>query len=139
MTDYWRDKDHQPDTDEIAFDYLKSDNFAVHWADGAVGGVTPSGYIHFSVYAERMAIPRRIVYKVREDGELGEENRAKRIARDAIVRELACDVMMAPEVAEDLAKWLLQAVENAKSLASAGPEAGLGDTSQASHPNIGKP
>lgn len=114
MSDYWQDKKFQAGDDEVAVDYLKSTNFAVHWADGVVGGLTPSGHVHLSLYAERMAIPRRVVYKLTPDGDLGEENRDKRVSREAIVRELACDVLMSLDVAEDLANWLLEAVDLAK-------------------------
>lgn len=104
----------RPTDDEIAFDYLKSKSFAVHWADGAIGGLTPAGHVQFALYSERQAIPRRTTYAIKCDGEIGEENLAKRMTRGAVVRELACDVLMSPEVAERLGRWLLDTAAKAR-------------------------
>ncbi|NJM83132.1 MAG: hypothetical protein HC844_12150 [Tabrizicola sp.] len=103
------------DDSTVAFEYIKSADFRTVWADGAVGGVTPSGFVHLAVYSERPAIPRRQVFSVVDDGEagqrLGTEIIEKRISRDAIVREMPVDIMMSASVAESLATWLTQQVE----------------------------
>ena len=96
---------------EIAFDYIKSPDFRVAWVDGAVGGVTPQGLIHCAVYAERMALPRRQVFKTTPLNEhlskLGDEVLEKQISRGAVVREMAMDLMMTADGAETLGRWLL--------------------------------
>ena len=46
---------------EVAFDYIKTSDFRIIWADGAIGGPTARGYVHVALYAERPAIPRRQV------------------------------------------------------------------------------
>ena len=116
--DTWKDTAKSPSTDEIAFDYVKSSDFRVVWADGAIGHVTPRGTIHFALFTERPALPRRQVFQVGSavDGQvkLGSENMEKRISRESIVREMACDVMLSVDVAESLAHWLLEQVEQAK-------------------------
>ena len=103
---------------EVAFDYVKARDFRVMWADGAVGSITPSGLIHFALYAERQAIPRRRVYSVVEVDsdtlQLGSELLEKRISRNSIVREMGCDVMMSPQAAETFALWLLSQVNEMK-------------------------
>ncbi len=117
MTDEsWMDAAKGPATNEVAVDYIKAPDFRVVWADGVVGSLTPNGVIHFALYAERQAIPRRQVFKIEPVGEsigaLGAEIVEKRISRGSIVREMACDVFLTPQVAESLAKWLLdQAAE----------------------------
>lgn len=98
---------------EVAIDYLKASDFRVIWADGGVGNVTPNGLVHVAFYAERHAIPRRQVFKLQpvagtEFGNIGNEVLEKRQSRASIVREMACDVMMSPDTAETLAKWLLE-------------------------------
>ena len=99
----------------VAFDYIKSPDFRTVWADGAIGGVTPAGLIHFAVYSERPAIPRRQVFAVLDDEaagqRLGSEIIEKRISRDAIVREMPVDIVVSANVAESLAQWLVQQVE----------------------------
>jgi hypothetical protein len=112
MADFMIDDPHyQPGEGEVAFDYVKAGDFRVVRADGVIGGLTPTGDIHFALYSERPAIPRRLVFAVAADGELGEENVAKRYARKAIVRDLSCGVSISPETAVRLAQWLTAMVK----------------------------
>jgi len=90
----------------VAFDYIKSQQFRAIRADGAIGGITPSGMIHFALYSERHPIPRRLVHEVGTDGELGPSIDSETIARDAIVREMEVDIFLTPPVAKSLHKWL---------------------------------
>ena len=90
----------------VAFDYIKSQQFRTIRADGAIGGITPSGMIHFALYSERHPIPRRLVHEVGADGELGPLIDSETIARDAIVREMEVDIFLTPPVAKSLYKWL---------------------------------
>ncbi len=107
----WKDPLKGPSSSEVAFDYVKSHDFRVIWADGAVGGITPQGMIHFALYAERLAIPRRQVFSLSAadaaEGRLGPEVKEKQITRGSVVREMACDVFLTPTAAENLANWLL--------------------------------
>lgn len=115
----WSKEPASPDASQVAFDYVKTSDFRVVWADGAIGGITPSGIVHFALYAERPAIPRRQVFEiVDEDGQqrLGSEVQEKRLSRDSVVREMPMDVFMTPMVAEQLATWLLSQVELTKSM-----------------------
>ena len=57
----------------VVFDYLKSPQFRTVFAAGMIGGITPDGHIHFSLFNERSAIPRQMVYRLTEQGTLGEE------------------------------------------------------------------
>jgi hypothetical protein len=72
---------------KISFDYLKSQFFRVLHADGAIGGITPSGCIHCSFYSERQAIPQRQTFMLNEDGSLGQPIAEETLVRAAIVRE----------------------------------------------------
>ena len=119
MTDEaWLDPKLKPSDDEVAIDYIKSHNFGVIWADGALGSLTPNGMVHFVLYAERAAIPRRQVFRIEKisdhTGTLGDEIVEKQISRGSIVREMACDVFLSVQSAENLARWLLDRVEEAK-------------------------
>lgn len=121
MTDEtWRNSAQKPAPNEIAFDYIKATDFRVVWADGAIGGATPSGQLQFCLYSERKAIPLRQIFAVEiKDGylsKLGQEVSEKQTTRGSIVRELACDVHMSVAGAENLANWLLQRVEEMKKL-----------------------
>jgi hypothetical protein len=112
------------DPPEIVFDYIKASDFRVVWADGVIGAITPSGMLHFALYAERQAIPRRQVFTLEQidggRGKLGSEILAKQEARGSIVREMSCDVFMTPETAENFAQWLLNQVNEIKKLRGQG-------------------
>ena len=120
----WADPLKGPSTSEVAFDYVKSHDFRVVWADGAIGGITPQGLIHFALYAERLAIPRRQVFSLSPtdvaEGKLGPELKDKQITRGSVVREMACDVFLTPTAAENLAKWLLDRAAEHKALVQGG-------------------
>lgn len=117
-----RNSDDMPDqfldNDEIAFDYIKADNFRSIWSDGVIGNVTPRGYIHFAPYVERNSIPRRVVHQIdkvsEHEGKLAAEVLSKRLSRDSVVREMQFDVMMTVDEAESLAMWLLTRVTEAR-------------------------
>tara|TARA_R110002073_G_scaffold105202_2_gene238076 strand:- start:115 stop:495 length:381 start_codon:yes stop_codon:yes gene_type:complete len=121
MTDEaWQNPKKDPSEREVAFDYVKSHDFRVVWADGAVGTLTPNGLVHFALYAERQAIPRRQVFEIvpvdETTGTLGKEVMEKQISRGSIVREMSCDVFLSTESAENLALWLLEQVARAEEM-----------------------
>lgn len=120
--DTWLDPLKGPAENEVAFDYIKAHDFRVIWADGAVGGLTPHGHIHCALYAERSALPRRQVFKIESidsrTGQLGSEVLEKQISRGSVVREMACDVFLSPQAAENLAQWLIAQVALLKKINS---------------------
>lgn len=113
MTDEtWLNPTKGPSANEVAIDYLKSQDFRSVWADGVIGSITPQGLVHFAIYSERQAIPRRQVFAIVKDenqniGNLGAEVIEKQISRGSIVREMSCDVFISPDVAEAVGKWLI--------------------------------
>lgn len=101
---------------QVKFDYIKSQYFRVIHADGAIGGVTPAGLIHFAPYSERGAIPRQITHLLAPDGTVGERVIEETVAREGIVREMDVDVVLSVPVAESLHKWLGEKIKEAKTL-----------------------
>jgi len=82
--DTWLNPRKGPTTNEVAIDYIKGPDFRVVWADGVVGSLTPSGQVHFALYAERPALPGRQVFKIDPaTGVLGQEvpEKASRVAQ----------------------------------------------------------
>jgi hypothetical protein len=120
--DSWLTPGKGPGEKEVAFDYVKAVDFRVVWADGVIGGLTPNGLVHCALYAERGAIPRRQVFKIdsldERTGQLGAEVLEKQISRGSIVREMACDVFLSAQAAENLANWLLSQVALLKKINS---------------------
>jgi hypothetical protein len=68
----------------MKFHLIKGNFFRVIHVDGAVGGITPSREIFFSLFSERGAIPTVIEQAINADGSLGGET--GRICKDGIVR-----------------------------------------------------
>lgn len=97
---------------QIRFHYLKSNYFRVVHIDGAIGGVTPEGYIHASMYSERLAIPREQSFAIDENGALGELKDT--LTRDGVVREMEIDAIMNIESAKSLRDWLTSNIERAE-------------------------
>jgi hypothetical protein len=108
----WRKPVSEEENQKVAFDYIKSQQFRVIHVDGAIGGVTPSGLLHFALYSERPAIPRRIVHRVDGSGRLGAGIDELMESRQSIVREMDVDVIATIEVAVSLRDWLTQKIED---------------------------
>ncbi len=108
--------------ERVVFEYIKSAHFRVIHADGAIGAVTPNGFIHFALYSERAAIPRKLVHKIEEGGRLGAPIPEETVAREGIVREMDVDVFVTVEVAQMLRDWLGEKIKIAKER-QAGPTA----------------
>lgn len=90
--------------EHLSLHFIRSNYFRVVHADGAWGGITPHGDIQMGFYSERGPIPRKIVYKIDEQGRLGEE--LEREIRDGPVRELEVGVVVSLSTARSLRTWL---------------------------------
>lgn len=107
----------------VAFDYIKSNHFRVTHVDGVIGGITPSGLIHFAAFSERPSIPRHVVNQVTAEGKMGAEIPSLMENRGTIVRELEVDLIMSSQVAVLLRDWLngqIDALEELKKRAEGG-------------------
>ena len=107
MADDQKTTEHSEDLERrVAFDYIKGANFRIVRADGAIGGITPPGQIHFALYSERHPIPRRLVHTLDDEGKLSAPIKSETVSRDAIVREVEVDVFLNIEAAKGLYDWL---------------------------------
>jgi hypothetical protein len=120
-------KNGQKHPKEIRFDYLKSSLFRVVHADGAFGGPTPRGGVHIAFWNERAPIPNQVVHLVTPDGKLGEEDRAKRVTRDAIIREVEVGVTMSLPAAKSFLAWLQDKIKVAEEVLEEGKSEEGGD------------
>jgi len=122
----WLNPTKGPTDKEVAIDYVKAPDFRVIWADGLIGSMTPNGLIHFALYAERPAIPRRQVFSIEPladgVGQLGPEVLEKQISRGSIVRELSVDILASAQVAENIGNWLIKQAEEIRKIQKEQPE-----------------
>lgn len=96
----------------VEIHYLKANDFRVIHADGVWGGVAPRGYITMSVFSERNPIPRKMIFDVTPDGQLGPET--GRDSKEGIIREVEVDVVMDVPLAKSLIRWLQDKVNFAE-------------------------
>jgi hypothetical protein len=104
----------------VKFHLIKGNFFRVIHADGAIGGITPSGEIFLSLFSERGAIPQLIEQAINADGSLGEE--IKKSGKDGIVREIEVGVVLSAKAAKGIAEWL---AKQAQILEASEPQQGL--------------
>jgi hypothetical protein len=84
--------------------YIKSTQFRVVYVEGAYGGITPHGMIEFAVYNERRPIPRMGTLHADAEQNLITEEITE--GKSGLVREIETALMMTPDTAERLARWL---------------------------------
>lgn len=97
---------------EISVHYIKSNTFRVIYAEGAHGGISPSGKIQMALYNERHPIPQETRHAVEEVGKdqvkFGKEIEEKRIGRTGLVREVEAEILLDVEGAKRIGAWLLE-------------------------------
>ena len=116
------DEDGKPPS-ELTFHYIKSNQFRVTHADGAIGGPTPRGLIQINFYSERMPIPTQTVQPVTE-GKLGEEIKERRVSKEGVIRELEVGVIVDLSAAKTLLKWLGEKIDNLEQVLKTQPPEG---------------
>ncbi|HYG74228.1 MAG TPA: hypothetical protein VEK08_04410 [Planctomycetota bacterium] len=104
---------------QISFRYLKSHCFRVIHADGVIGGPSPTGDLHMTVFSQRTAIPRRMVFTLAENGSLGSEIKELKESEPGVVRELEADIIMDITAAKSVIEWLQKHVARMEQAAQA--------------------
>lgn len=102
--------------EKIRFHYIKGHQFRVIHIDGAVASISPTGDIVASLFSQRPPIPQVTVQPVLENGQLGEEIVAERIAKDGLVREVEVAVTAKPDIVEVLIKLLQDKLDQYKKI-----------------------
>ena len=99
---------------QITFDYVRSPEFRLIYANGAQGGVTPRGELQFDLFVEQQRPVVQTSHQLVADG-LGPEEVE---VGPNHVREVQARIIMNPQQAKALARWLLgtlDAYERARS------------------------
>ena len=91
------------------FPYEKAPGHQVVYANGVHGGPTPRGDIIMDFFLERVDTPTNVRHKIEPGARLGEEI-DRTYSTKPIVREVQVTVIMSPEQAESVSKWLQQRV-----------------------------
>ena len=79
-------------------DYIKGALFRVIHAVGAIGGITPRGYIQLELFNERPPIPQQSTYQATQLGDGPSMSLTEvpelRVSRDAFIREVEVGVVI---------------------------------------------
>lgn len=102
-----RKKNDAQEPTNVVFEYIKSQHFRVIHADGAIGGITPTGNVHMAFYSERTAIPQMMVHEANPDGTVGKILPEQTMVRPGIIREMDVDVVLNFRGVESLLAWLI--------------------------------
>jgi hypothetical protein len=98
----------------VKFRYIFPDNYNPAMATGALGGPMPDGHhIAVSFYMERLGLPYSQTFQVGEDGKLGNEVATDpNDARRTVIRFVSSGVVLTPDTALAIAKFLQEQVAN---------------------------
>ncbi|HVC51759.1 MAG TPA: hypothetical protein VND87_07040 [Stellaceae bacterium] len=102
--------------ESITFHYIKAMQFRVIHVDGAIGSLTPRGFIHAAMYSERAAIPQMMVHPI-EGGQLGPPTEV--VSRPGMVREVEVSLMFDLDAAVSFRDWLSTRIDELKTTRSA--------------------
>ena len=91
---------------QITAEFVRSNFYRVIHADGAFGGISPSGNIRMIIYSEAQRTPNLITYDISPTSGLTEAGRSPEAIPRTIVRELEVDIVMRLQVARALRDWL---------------------------------
>lgn len=96
----------------VKFVYKETEECRTHFVNGAMGRVSPRGDFEFSLFFEHADVPIEQKMKVEEKKliEINEE-----IDTIIVRRDIKTNIIMAPEQAEILGNWLIDAVRNYRS------------------------
>lgn len=101
---------------KVFFKYEQGAGYRIVHATGARGAITPSGGILFELFTEFAVPPSEEIHRLNPNGTLGglEFAHPKKETVE-ISRQLQVGVVVSPDDAESIGKWLLKKVEEAKS------------------------
>ena len=98
---------------KVKFVFKKSEEYQIHYVNGAFGGITPRGDVLYHLFFEHRGLP------IEEEMTIGEDKKLKPQEKDLadieIIRDLKVGIIMSPEQAENLANWLLSRVDEINS------------------------
>ena len=98
----------------VRIEFERSPHYRLIPADGAWGGPTPRGHILINFFVDVPVSPLSVTHGLTEDGQLGPE-----IVRTPggtennprVSREFEVGILLSPDDAESVARWLLDQVE----------------------------
>jgi len=99
---------------EVTFVYEDAEEPRTIAATGAHGGPTPDGAsVVANLYVERASIPHHVSHQIDETGQVNLSERSEQVSRGEVTREVQASLVMTPEHAYQLGRWLQKNAEQA--------------------------
>lgn len=95
----------EQEPEEVLVYNIKNPLYRQIHIDGAVGGITPSGYINLNAYANRFSIPKSVLYELK-DGEYGQYKAYSEDSKEGIIQEIEIGLYFDLDVAKNLRDFL---------------------------------
>ena len=92
--------------------YEKNPLYRVIYADGLIGGITPTNGVNLNFYSTRNTIPKSVSHELNQDGTLNEKGTISNDSKVGIIREIEFGVYMTKDSAHDIYKFLKKIFEN---------------------------
>jgi len=103
----------EPDN-TVRIEFERSHLYRIVPADGAWGGPTPRGHILVNFFVDVPVSPLSVTHTLSADGQLGPEVERMPAGSEGaprVSREFEVGVLLSPDDAESVARWLLDQVE----------------------------
>jgi hypothetical protein len=91
---------------KVTFHNKINSSFREIHVDGALGGITPRGYINVNFFAERFPIPKSTEFNVVENKKIGEKLGDSIDSKTGIIREYEFGIYMNIETAKNISNFL---------------------------------
>jgi len=98
---------------EIKFIHKRSDDYKLIYANGVFGGPTPRGEIVCHFFVEAFDIPESQTFELTKEGKIGKQIKTE-AEKVPVTRELKVGIVLRPDVAENVANWLIEKVKKLK-------------------------
>ena len=103
---------------ELEFFFKTDKDYRIVASNGAWGGITPRGDIHIDFFVEKLATPVSVKNSISEDGAIGAV--IEIMPKKQVVRELQVGVLMTPDQAKNLVKFLNDKIEQIEKIKANG-------------------
>jgi len=93
----------------IKIKFRKSNDYKMIPATGAWGGLSPNNEVVFDFFIEKHVNPEFIELEIENGKKIGEKQKGER----ALIREAQVGIVLRPDIAYTIGKWLIEKAKNA--------------------------
>lgn len=93
----------------IKIKFGKSNDYKMIPATGAWGGLSPNNEVVFDFFIEKHVDPEFIELEIENGKKIGEKQKSE----SAFIREAQVGIVLRPDIAYSIGKWLIEKAKNA--------------------------